>query len=93
MMMMVESNSDVGDLSKAAGEEGLAYSTTTSAAVGGCKRGCRQGSGMERWCTCVPHAHPGEASSDACFRWTAGPDTRLLIAVVSLQKYYSSTSG
>jgi hypothetical protein len=36
--------------------------------------------------TCVPHAHPGEATSDACFRWTAGPDTRLLlIAVVSLE--------
>jgi hypothetical protein len=31
------------------------------------------------------HAHPGEASSDVCFPWTAGPDTRLLlIAVVSL---------
>jgi hypothetical protein len=42
---------------------------------------------MERLCTCVPHAHPGEASSDACFRWTAGPDTRLLlIAALSLER-------
>jgi hypothetical protein len=58
---------------------------TTSAAVGGCKRGCRQGSGMYL----RTDAHPGEATSDVCFRWTAGPDTRLLlIAVVSLRMLF-----
>lgn len=38
--------------------------------------------------TSRPPTQPGEASSDVCFRWTAGPDTRLLIAVVSLRMLF-----
>ena len=45
----MESNSEVGDFlpeDSVAGED-KTWRERTSAAVGGCKRGCRQGSGME----------------------------------------------